>query len=133
MTKRIFKPTAIMALLLAAVLGFTMATSTTAHAATTFWTTAQNVSTSWTTVAESTTGFSCKVGVSILNNRAYRTDVRLLDRSGNVVWSQTGALAVNDTQRYNCGSNVYKVQLKTQGGTASVRTWNAGALDAGFN
>lgn len=132
MTKQIFKPTAIIALLLVAVLGITVTTKTTAYAAT-YWNVADNVGTEWTTVAESTTGFGCKVGISVLNSKAYRTDIQLLDRSGNVVWSQTGAFGVNETIYFNCGSNVYTVQLKTQGGTASVSTWRGGDLDPGFN
>ncbi|MBQ8997020.1 hypothetical protein IJ095_03305 [Candidatus Saccharibacteria bacterium] len=45
------------------------------------------------------------------------TDVRMLGASGNIVWEEEGAIANNGTRTFECGSNVYKIQMKVRGVT----------------
>lgn len=78
------------------------------------------VSTSWKTLATSTTGFNCNVFISCWNTAVYRCDVRMLGRNGNVLWSESGAIGGRDNRIFKCGSDVYTIQVKTQGGTATV-------------
>lgn len=68
---------------------------------------------SYTTVATSTTGFNRNIRISCNNiNVFHHNDVRMLDRNGNVIWEEYGAVAYNGSRRFWCGSNVYQVQVR---------------------
>lgn len=77
-------------------------------------------SSSWKTVASSTTGFNCNVvvGGSVLGN--YYMDVRMLDKNGNVVWSEENAFSTiggnGGTRTFWCGSDIYYIQVKGHNG-----------------
>lgn len=84
---------------------------------------ALSITTSWKTIASSTTGFNCNVWIASYNTGTIGlivapSDIRMLGRSGNVVWQESGAVAGNGAQRqFWCGSDVYTIQIKTQTGT----------------
>lgn len=84
---------------------------------------ALSINTSWKTIASSTTGFNCDVWIGSYNTGTIGlvvapSDIRMLGRSGNVVWQESGAVAGNGAQRqFWCGSDVYTIQIKTQTGT----------------
>ena len=81
--------------------------------------------TSWQTIASSTTGFNCNVYIKC-NNTATSglgvvpSDVRMLGKSGNVVWSENGAVPGLGSRVLWCGSDVYKIQIKTQAGLGTA-------------
>ncbi len=78
-------------------------------------------STRWTTVAESSKGFNCNVYISISNNMVSRTGIRMLNRRGKILWQSDDAIAFNQYRaQFWCGSDVYKIQLTTNSGGASV-------------
>ena len=83
------------------------------------------ITTSWKTVATSTTGFDCNVYIKCMNTgmigwQVSPTDIRMLDRNGNVVWSENGAVAGQGNRTFWCGSNVYKIQARTQTGSGTI-------------
>lgn len=83
------------------------------------------ITTSWQTVATSTTGFNCDVYIKCMNTgtigwQVSPTDIQLLDRHGNVVWSQKGAVAGQGDAIFWCGSNIYEIQAKTQTGKGTI-------------
>lgn len=74
--------------------------------------------TSWATIATSTTGFNCNVRIEGLVVGNYSIDVRMLDSSGNVVWSEYNAIDTVSTayRVFWCGSNIRTIQVKAHGG-----------------
>lgn len=77
----------------------------------------------WTTVISSNSGFNRVVHVSantfthINLMTTVSCDIRLLDRYDNVLWSADDAVPGNGTYKdFWCGSDVYKVQLRTAAG-----------------
>lgn len=87
---------------------------------------ALSINTSWKTIASSTTGFNCNVWIASYNTGTIGlvvapSDIRMLGKSGNVVWQESGAVAGNGAQRqFWCGSDVYTIQIKTQTGTGTA-------------
>jgi len=66
----------------------------------------------WRIIAYSTSGFNCKVYMDGLVSSNY-IHVRMLNSSGNVIWSENNSLATYSGGRtYWCGSNVYTIQVK---------------------
>ena len=88
------------------------------------------INTSWKTIATSTTGFNGHVriycrNISILSDGSVAKGiVRLLDKNGNVLWTSSDASSVPGQGSYSywCGSDVYKIQIKTQAGGGSAWT-----------
>lgn len=80
----------------------------------------------WTTIAESSKGFNSNVFINVINTSTSINDIRLLNRNGNVVWQKDGAIGMNEKlAKFWCGSDVYKVQVRTQRGTGSATAiWN---------
>ncbi len=118
------KVAVVMALFVAMVVGCTGTTS-----AATPRITSTNISTTWTTVLSSSTGFNRDVHVKAITTstgllETVKCDIRLLDKNGNAVWSQNGAVPGNNVERtFWCGSDVYKVQMRTQARTGVVSAW----------
>jgi|GEM_PF-1432062 len=56
-----------------------------------------------------------------------RNDVRMIDKNGKVVWEEYGAIAWNGSRNFWCGSNVAKVQVRTQYGIAAVYAYDGNA------
>jgi len=87
------------------------------------------LSTSWKTIASSSTGFNCKVAVSsmttgtINNIQAVNPDIRMLGRNGNVVWSENSSTPGLSTRVYNCGSDVYTIQIRVSNGSGTARAY----------
>ena len=84
-------------------------------------------STSWTTIAIAPSGFNCDVFIRSSNPylipgtyTAYPTNIRMLDSSGNQIWVEYGAIPGLGSRTFWCGSDVYKIQAMTQGGSASI-------------
>ena len=90
----------------------------------------QNVllSTSWKTIAKSTTGFDCNVAISCLVTGtdglgAVRPDIRMLGRSGNVLWSESKSCPGLGTRIYKCGPDVYEIQIRVSNGSGTARSY----------
>lgn len=74
-------------------------------------------STTWKTIASSTTGFNCDVVINGLVIGNYCLDVRMLDKNGNVVWSEENSVnTLNGARTFWCGKNVYTIQVKGHNG-----------------
>ena len=121
--KKVFKPTSIIALLLAVVLGTTF----TAHAASVQFHSV-TLSTSWKTIAECSTGINRNITVSSLVTGtdglgALSPDIRMLGKNGNVVWSESKSCPGLGTRVYSCGANVYKVQIRVAYGGGTARAY----------
>lgn len=78
------------------------------------------VRTSWTTIATSTTGFNCNIEILSRNAAISTTHIRMLDKNGNVLWSENDAIACNDSRIFWCGSDVYTIQARTATGLTSI-------------
>lgn len=75
---------------------------------------------SWTTIATSTTGFNCNVYIFATNTAVSGTDIRMLGKNGNVLWSENNAISFNSNRIFRCGSDVYTIQARARSGSASV-------------
>lgn len=67
-------------------------------------------SSSWATVASSTSGFNCNVVVSGLVIGNYCMDVHILNRNGNIVWSEENAFNTiggnGGSRTFWCGNDI---------------------------
>lgn len=86
--------------------------------------------TSWQTIAYSTKGFNCNVYVKCNNTatvglKVVPCDVQMLDKNGNVLWSENGAIAGLGSRTFWCGSDVYKIQIRTQAGKGTAFAYEA--------
>lgn len=102
-------------------------TTTTAFAANSYNGTI-TTSTSWKTLATSTTGFNCNV--AIFNSSTgtdglgiLRADIRMLGKSGNVVWQESKACPGYGTRIFWCGSDVYKIQIKVAHSSGTAKAY----------
>lgn len=96
-----------------------IATSTVALAAESY----KNVtlSTDWTTIATSTDGFDCNVRIiGRLTTLGYRIDVRMLGKSGNVLWSENDSCPGLSSRVYHCGADVYRIQVRVDSGVSGT-------------
>lgn len=123
--KKAVKSTTFIAVLLVAILGTTMVAS----AANSYKGTVVT-STSWTTLATSTTGFNCNVAVFNSSTGTdglgiLRADIRMLDRSGKVVWQEAKACPGYGTRVFWCGSDVYTIQIRVAYGGGTARAYAA--------
>lgn len=75
---------------------------------------------SWKTIATSTTGFNCNVKISSLGTSVTTVDVRMLGKSGNVIWSESESFGSLTSRVYWCGSDVYKIQVKYHSGEGTI-------------
>lgn len=72
----------------------------------------------WQTIAYSDNGFNCKVYIECSNGYVTsNSNIQMLDRNGNVIWKETGAQPGSGSRVYECGSNVYTIQIMNQVGT----------------
>lgn len=99
---------------LALVVGI-MASSTVALAASSYK--SVTVSTTWTTIATNSNGFDCNVQITgYLTSVGERIDVRMLGKSGNVLWSEEDSCPGLSSRIYRCGSDVYTIQVRVDAG-----------------
>lgn len=79
----------------------------------------------WKTVAKSTTGFGCNVQINTLNTLVNYVSVRMLGKNGNEVWSETNAIPFNYSRVFECGTDVYEIQVRCVGkdNTSTVSAW----------
>lgn len=83
--------------------------------------------TKWFTLATAKNGFNCNMRINCTSH-AYRplhmdtigADVRMLDKKGNVVWSENESTPGIGSRTYWCGSNVYTLQVKFRFGGGFV-------------
>lgn len=142
--KKFFRSTIAMALLATLVLGTTVSASAATNDTTCVESTVEtavdtnatariasyNINTSWTTVLSSSSGFNRDVYIQATTftyNGLVTTvpcDIRMLDKNGNVLWTGTGSVpGQNQKVSFWCGSDVYKVQIRTQAGNGIVYAW----------
>lgn len=89
-----------------------------------------NISTSWTTILSSSSGFNRNVTVSATTltlNGLLSTvpcDIRLLGKNDKELWSKDSAVPGNGKETvFWCGSDVYKVQIRTTAGNGIASAW----------
>lgn len=90
-----------------------------------------NIDTGWTTILESSSGFNRNVKVSATTftlNGLLSTvpcDIRLTGKDENDVrWSKDNAVPGNGKETvFWCGSDVYKVQIRTTAGNGIASAW----------
>ncbi len=76
------------------------------------------VKSSWTRIypAETnnlSTPINGQVRIDTFNYGSTHLDIRMLDRNGNVVWSECCAIDKDQSRTFNCGSNVYYIEAKS--------------------
>lgn len=77
------------------------------------------INTSWKTIAEASNGFNCKIVILVPDNlNGNANDVRMLDKNGNQIWFEEYAIASCGDRCFECGANVYKIQIRTRGSYA---------------
>lgn len=92
-----------------------------------------SITTSWKTIASSTTGFGCNVAITSHNTSTIglgpaKSDIRMLDRNGNQLWYENGAvLGTGVTRVFICGSDVYEIQIRTQTGKGEAYAYETTA------
>ena len=96
-----------------------LATSTVALAAESYK--SVTVSTTWTTIATNSNGFGCNVQIAgYLTSVGHRIDVRMLGRSGNILWSEDDSCPGLSTRVYWCGADVYSIQVRVDSGVTGT-------------
>lgn len=53
------------------------------------------------------------VRIEAQNSGSTHLDIRMLDRNGNVVWSECCAVDYNEIRNFECGKNVYTIEAKS--------------------
>ena len=76
------------------------------------------VCSSWTRVYPApsnslTNPINGQVRITASNNGNTHTDIRMLDKNGNVVWSECCAVDCNQIRTFYCGSNVYSIEARS--------------------
>lgn len=87
-----------------------------------------NTSTSWKTIATASSGFDCNVDISCTNFNNVPCDIRMLNSKGSVLWEESGAIQITSmvgsggpgSRKFWCGSDVYTIQIRTQGGKGTA-------------
>lgn len=80
-----------------------------------------NASSTWTTIATNTEGFNCNVKITgYLMDLGARIDVRMLGKSGNVLWSEDNSSPGLASRVYYCGPDVYTIQVRVDPGVAGT-------------
>lgn len=82
----------------------------------------------WQLLAKSDSGFDCNVVINcrnttfLSNGMLAKGLVRMLDKNNNVLWTSSVDYAVpgQGSYEYVCGSDVYKIEMKTQAGLGSA-------------
>lgn len=67
----------------------------------------------WQTIATSTNGFDC--WVRITNNNSYPntySSIKMLGRNGETLWEKEDAIPGFNYADFECGSDVYTIQVK---------------------
>lgn len=87
-----------------------------------------NTSTSWKTLAASTKGFNRNVAVFNMSTGTdsigiLRADIRMLGKTGNVVWQEEKACPGSGTRIFWCGPDVYKIQIKVANSSGTARAY----------
>lgn len=109
--KQKLKVTILLATLIVSIIG----TSTVALAGELF--SNKNVSTSWTTIASDTEGFNCNVElIGRLTTLGAKIHVRMLGKTGNVLWTERNSMGGLSSRVYRCGADVYKIQVSVNSG-----------------
>ena len=121
--KKTFKTIILVTLLIIAVI----ATTTKTFAANSYNGTI-TTSTSWKTLATSTTGFNCNVAVFNSSTGTdglgiLRADIRMLGKSGNIVWEEAKACPGYGTRVFWCGPDVYKIQIRVAYAAGTARAY----------
>ncbi len=121
--KRTLKTIILTAVLLVALVG----TSTTSFAAN-HYVGRVTTSTSWTTLATSTNGFNCNVAVFNSSTGTdglgiLRADIRMLGKSGNVIWEESKACPGSGTRVFYCGPDVYTIQIRVKYSSGFARAY----------
>lgn len=86
-----------------------------------------NVGTSYKsyTTCTRTANRDAYVTIKVYNTSwGYRNDVKMTTTSGKTIWSEKGAIANNGQRQFRLGTDnkTYRIYVRTQGGTAAVRT-----------
>lgn len=83
----------------------------------------------WQTIAYSDDGFNCKVYIECSNGYVTsNSSIRMLGSDGHPVWEEIGAQPASGGRTYNCGSNIYTIQIKNQTGNGYAWARYAGEL-----
>lgn len=85
-----------------------------------------SVNTNWKNIATADYGFGCNIEVESMsanlgnNSTVLGLDVRMLDKKGNVLWSQSEAVPGWGKRVFWCGKDVYKIQVRYNRGIGSA-------------
>ena len=87
-----------------------------------------NINTSWKTVISAPNGFNHNIYVKCNNTgligwTVSPTDIRMLDKNGNILWQESGAIPGQGSRIFLCWNDCYSIQLKTQKGVGAVTVY----------
>lgn len=85
----------------------------------------------WKTIASSTDGgLNCYVVIAGIAEDSSNFDIQMLGEKGNTLWYESNSLSSNFPRTYACGSDIYKIQIKTSTGSlAHAWAGHAGELN----
>lgn len=102
----------ILVLMLAVVMMFS-ATAMTAYAATTTEITG-TYKTIYTKITKPSKTYYVNVRVYNISDQ-HNTDIRMIDRDGNIVWEEEDAIPYSSSRQFVCGTNIWKIQARVGG------------------
>ena len=85
----------------------------------------------WQTIASSTGGgLNCYVVIAGIAEDSSNFDIQMLGADDNRLWYESNSLSSSFPRTYACGSDVYKIQIKTSTGSlAHAWAGHAGELN----
>lgn len=127
-TKQSFKSTTLVAMVIALVMCITILVPSIPVQAAGIRYYSINTSTSWKTIATASSGFDCNVDIKCTNFEHVPCDIRMLNSKGSVIWEESGAIQITSMvgsggpgfRTFWCGSDVYTIQIRTQGGKGTA-------------
>lgn len=129
--KNTIKTTVCIALALVMLMGI----ATTAYAASLYFpynsSRKMDIDGQWRTIAYSTDGgFNCEVVIAATTKFDGNFDIQMLGASNNRLWYEENSLSSFYPRTYQCGSDVYEIQIRSTNGEAgSGWAGNAGPID----
>lgn len=89
------------------------ATAMTAYAATTTEITG-TYKTIYTKITKPSKTYYVNVRVYNISDQ-HNTDIRMIDRDGNIVWEEEDAIPYSSSRQFVCGTNIWKIQARVGG------------------
>ena len=74
----------------------------------------RNYKTIYTKITKPSKTYYVNVRVYNISDQ-HNTDIRMIDRDGNIVWEEEDAIPYSSSRQFVCGTNIWKIQARVGG------------------